>query len=216
MQNQSTEDYVKGIYTLKKEGKSVATSALAKHLSIGDGSVTDMLKRLSGKNLIHYTPYQGVVLTESGERLAMKMMRRHRLWEMFLVKFLSYSWHEVHDEAERLEHVTSDELERRLDELLGFPTHDPHGDPIPSADGAMPALNHICLDECSPGGMQTIVRVSDESPELLRYLIEIGIELKKKIRILRRIEFDGSVIVRIGTREVTLSPQIARTIFVEA
>ena len=114
--NQSTEDYIKSIYKLKKKGKAVATSALAKHLNIGDGSVTDMVKKLSERKLILYTPYQGVELTAAGRKLALKMMRRHRLWEMVLVQFFGYTWDEVHDEAERLEHVTSDELERRLDQ----------------------------------------------------------------------------------------------------
>lgn len=216
MRNQSTEDYVKGIYKLKKDGKAVATSALARHLSVGDGSVTDMLKRLSGKKLIHYTPYQGVVLTETGEQLAVKMMRRHRLWEMFLVKFLAYPIHEVHAEAERLEHVTSDELEQRLDELLGHPTHDPHGDPIPRVDGTIPAHHHISLDQCAPGDSRVIVRMSDENPELLRYLHEVGINLGKSIRIIRRIDFDGSIIAKIGSGDITLSLPIAQTIFVDA
>src|SRR6266436_6373372 len=115
MPNQSTEDYINIIYRLQAEGKSVSTSLLARHLKIGDGFVTDMVKRLSEKRLIHYEPYQGVTLLAAGERLALKMMRRHRLWEMFLVKFLSYAWDEVHEEAEKFEHVISDEMERRLD-----------------------------------------------------------------------------------------------------
>ena len=108
MANQSTEDYIKGIYKLQQKGKTVATSELAEHLKIGDGSVTGMVKKLSDKKLIHYTRYQGVSLTERGRRLALKTVRCHRLWEMFLVKYLGYSWDEIHDEAERLEHVTSD------------------------------------------------------------------------------------------------------------
>src|SRR5262245_8863176 len=137
MSNQSTEDYIKSIYRLQTGKKTVLTSVLAKHLKIGDGSVTDMIKRLSEKKLIHYEPYQGVTLTEAGKRLALKMVRRHRLWEMFLVRYLGYSWHEIHDEAERLEHVTSDVLESRLDKVLGYPKVDPHGDPIPDVHGEL-------------------------------------------------------------------------------
>ena len=129
--NQSTEDYIKGIYKLRKNGNGVSTSELARHLNIGDGSVTGMLKKLSDKKLIKYIPYKGVSLTESGTKLALQMIRRHRLWEMFLVQFLGYRWDEIHNEAERLEHVTSDAMERRLDKALGFPKFDPHGDPIP-------------------------------------------------------------------------------------
>ena len=214
MQSESTEDYIKAIYRLKKDGRGVYTSELAKFLRIGNGSVTDMLKRLSVRKLIHYTPYQGVKLTTSGERLAMTMMRRHRLWEMFLMKFVGYSWHEVHDEAERLEHVTSDVLERRLDELLGFPTHDPHGDPIPNAKGIMPEVRQLSLDQCPVGKNSTVVRVSDESPEMLKYLRKIGLGLNRKIRVLERIQFDGSVILKIGSKEFPLSATMARGVFV--
>ena len=119
MENQSTEDYLKGIHKLGSDGGDVTTSALARHLGIGDGSVTDMLKKLASKKLIRYVPYRGVSLTETGRKTAIKMMRRHRLWEIFLVKHLGYGWDEVHEEAERLEHVTSDEMERRLNEMLG-------------------------------------------------------------------------------------------------
>src|SRR6266404_2367693 len=121
MANQSTEDYIKSIYKLQQSGKDVTTSELARHLRIGDGSVTDMVKKLSAKKLIQYRPYRGVSLTESGARLALRMVRRHRLWEMFLVKFLGYRWDEIHDEAEQLEHVTSDGMEQRLDKALGYP-----------------------------------------------------------------------------------------------
>lgn len=216
MANQSTEDYVKGIYKLGKKGKSVATSELAKHLNIGDGSVTDMVKRLSDKKLISYVPYQGVNLTESGRRLAMKMMRRHRLWEMFLVEFLGYRWDEVHEEAERLEHVTSDDLEVRLDKALGHPKVDPHGDPIPTASGELVELHSQSLDEANAGVIYVVVRVSDESPEVLQFLQKKGLGLNKKIKVKQKIQFDGSVIILLQKKEITLSQKMAKSIFVQA
>jgi DtxR family Mn-dependent transcriptional regulator len=215
MQSQSTEDYIKGIYKLKKKGKSVATSALAKHLNVGDGSVTDMVKKLSGRKLIRYTPYQGVELTESGRTLALKMMRRHRLWEMFLVQFLGFRWDEVHEEAERLEHVTSEDLEQRLDKALGYPKVDPHGDPIPSAGGDLHELPYTSIAECSIGKSYVIVRVSDESPEILQYLTRLGLTLAKKVKLESKLAFDGSVIVVASGRKIPLSDTLAQSIFVE-
>lgn len=214
MPNQSTEDYIKGIYKLAGAGMPVATSALAKHLRVGDGSVTDMLKKLSEKKLIRYTPYQGVGLTPAGKKLALKMMRRHRLWEMYLVRFLSYGWDEVHEEAERLEHVLSEKMEQRIDQALGFPQIDPHGDPIPTADGNMPDISYRTLDECAVGELCTIVRVNDESPEMLQYLKKIGLHLNRKVRIRARIQYDGSVIIGFESKEIPLSVKLAKNIFV--
>jgi len=215
MQTQSTEDYVKSIYKLKKEGKSVSTSSLAKHLNIGDGSVTGMVKKLSDKKLIHYKPYQGVELTEAGRRLALKMTRRHRLWEMFLVQFLGYQWDEVHDEAERLEHVTSDELEARIDQALGFPKVDPHGDPIPTVTGELVEHTYKNLTECEAGKNYVIVRVSDESPEVLQYLTKSGLSLNKKVKLIQKIQFDGSVVIKVRSQQMPLSQRLAQSIFIE-
>ncbi len=216
MQNQSTEDYIKGIYQLRRRtGAAVSTSDLARHLKVGDGSVTDMVKRLSAKKLLNYVPYKGVTLTEVGVKLAMKTIRRHRLWEMFLVRHLGYSWDEVHEEAERLEHVTSLELEERLDRALGSPSVDPHGDPIPTREGELKELIHPSVAECREGGRYRIARVSDESPEVLQYLKKLGLTLNKRIAIKQMIKFDGSVIVEWNKREIFLSGLMARNIFVE-
>ena len=214
--SQNTEDYIKGIYKLQKGGQKVTTSALAKHLGIGDGSVTDMVKKLSQKKLIRYTPYRGVVLTDTGARLALKTVRRHRLWEMFLVQFLGYSWDEIHDEAERLEHSTSDEMERRLDRALGFPKVDPHGDPIPSVKGEVATIEYLSLADSEVGREGSIVRVSDDSPEVLRYMEKLGVVLNKKVKVVDKIQFDGSVIIKMGSHEISLSRQMAQGIFVEA
>lgn len=214
MLNQSTEDYIKSIYKLKSKGKTVTTSALAKQLQIGDGSVTDMVKKLSEKKLLRYTPYQGVELTEEGRKLAMKMMRRHRLWEMFLVQFLGYRWDEVHDEAERLEHVTSDELERRLDKALDYPKVDPHGDPIPPLNGELEELKYISLDASEIGKRYVVVRASDDNPEVLQHATRLGLTLNKKIIVKERTSFDNSMLVRIGQKEHFVSQRLAEAIFV--
>jgi DtxR family transcriptional regulator, Mn-dependent transcriptional regulator len=216
MQTQSKEDYIKSIFILQKENESVATSVLAKHLGIGDGSVTDMMKKLSGKKLINYEPYQGVTLTPSGRRLALKMVRRHRLWEMFLVKFLGYTWDEIHNEAEALEHVTSDDLEQRIDKALGFPKVDPHGDPIPTSTGELTEITDKNLSDCYEGEPGIVVRVKDESQEVLKYMTKLGLSLNKKITVMQKIQFDGSVIVEIDGREVALSEKLAKSIFVQA
>lgn len=215
MANESTEDYIKSIYKLRKKGKAVATSELAKHLEIGDGSVTDMVKKLSAKKLIEYQPYRGVSLTELGKKLALKMVRRHRLWEMFLVKYLGYSWDEIHDEAERLEHVTSDEMEHRLDKLLGYPKVDPHGDPIPSSDGQIDDGDMESLSEFGPGDSVRIVRVSDADPEVLKHAAELGFELQTKLVVTKKLEFDGSMSVKVGARKCFVSSKLAQHIYVE-
>lgn len=216
MPNQSTEDYIKSIYKLQKEGKAVLTSELAKHLNIGDGSVTDMVKRLSIKKLLRHKPYRGVELTEEGKRLALKMLRRHRLWEMFLVKFLFYTWDEVHNEAERLEHVTSDEMEHRLDEALGYPKTDPHGDPIPTANGELRERIYTALRECHVGDKVEVLRVSDDDPALLQHAAKLGLALHAKIIIKEKLSFDGSMKVKIGTKHHFISCQLAEAIFVKA
>ena len=215
MKDRSTEDYIKSVYRLQQGRKSVSTSILAKHLKIGDGSVTDMLKRLSEKKLIHYEPYKGVTLTETGKRLALKMVRRHRLWEMFLVRFLDYPWDEIHEEAERLEHVTSDEMEQRLDRALGYPKVDPHGDPIPNTNGVVIDIAGQPLTEFNEKESVRIIRVSDDNADILQHAAKLGLVLQKKITIIKKLAFDGSMIVRIGSKEQFISQQVAHSIFVE-
>jgi DtxR family Mn-dependent transcriptional regulator len=216
MPTQSIEDYIKVIYKLESQGQPASTSALARHLGIGDGSVTEMLKKLSEKKLIHYKPYQSVRLTEAGRKIALRTVRRHRLWEMFLVQFLGYSWDEIHEEAERLEHITSDELERRLDKALGYPKVDPHGDPIPNAKGELSPLRYRSLAEMKVGDQGTIVRVRDDSPEVLQYLTKVGLVLNKQVKVVKTIQFDGSVIIKLSTQEIPLSQALAESIFVDS
>jgi DtxR family Mn-dependent transcriptional regulator len=212
--NQSTEDYIKGIYKLQHHTASVTTSSLAKHLRIGDGSVTGMMKKLSAKKLIQYKPYKGVALTETGKQLALQMVRRHRLWEMFLVQFLGYSWDEIHDEAERLEHVTSDEMDRRLDKLLGYPRFDPHGDPIPTQHGELDGMTLTSLATFDEGDTVKILRVTDEA-NVLQHATKLGLRLNTKVTVKKKLKVDGSMALKIGTKEQFISRQVANAIFAE-
>ncbi|MCK5573740.1 MAG: metal-dependent transcriptional regulator, partial [Bacteroidetes bacterium] len=158
---------------------------------------------------------RGVELTQAGRKVALKIMRRHRLWEMFLVKFLGFSWDQIHEEAERLEHVTSDLLEQRIDRVLGHPHVDPHGDPIPSADGVVKDHTLTTLAEASPGSVVVVTRVRDGSPEILRYMALLGIDLQKTLRVNEAIDFDGSLRIQMGSREQFISAKLAESIYVE-
>ena len=215
MVNRTTEDYVKSIYALGKESARVSTSALAAQLGVADASITGMLRRLSRAGLVRYERYRGVSLTPYGRRLALKIVRRHRLWEMFLMKFLEYSWDEIHAEAERLEHVTSDALEERLDRALGFPVADPHGDPIPTADGRLGPQHDSRLSDAAPGSVVTVARISDADPEVLKRASTLGIGLQRKIHVKEQIAVDGSLRVRVGSKERFISAKLAENIYVE-
>lgn len=211
----TTEDYLKAICMLEQGGQRVSTSALASRLQLADASITGMLKKLARKGLVRYERYRGVELTVPGRKLALKIMRRHRLWEMFLVKFLGFSWDQIHEEAERLEHVTSDLLERRLDHALGHPHADPHGDPIPTEDGVLMDHKLAKLAETRPGSVVLVTRVRDGDPEILRYMALLGIGLGRKIRIKEAIDFDGSLRVQIGAKEQFISARLAESVYVE-
>jgi DtxR family Mn-dependent transcriptional regulator len=215
MPNISTEDYIKAVYRLERTGAKVTTSSLATQLQISDASVTDMVKKLSDRDLLSYKKYRGVDLTAKGKRMALKIVRRHRLWEMYLVKFLGFSWDQVHDEAERLEHVTSEEMERRLDEALGFPAADPHGDPIPSLRGELRRPEYTALTTFAEGDVVRVLRVSDDDSKMLQHATRLGVELKKRLTVKQKMSFDGSMVVRVGTKERFLSKEMAGAIFVE-
>jgi len=216
MKNQSTEDYLKAILKLGGDSHGVSTSALARTLGIGDGSVTDMVKKLAARGLIVHVPYQGVSLTAAGNRIARKMMRRHRLWEIFLTKHLGYAWDEVHDEAENLEHATSDELESRLSSMLGDPDTDPHGQPVPSPDGTMAVPADRPLTDFDTGDRVRITRVSDDDSAILQHAALLGLSLKKKITIREKRPFDGSLVVMVGRQERFISREVAASIFAES
>lgn len=188
------ENYLKAIYHLMQESEgSVSTNAIADSMQTRAASVTDMLKKLSAKKLIDYRKYYGVSMTDSGQRAALEIIRKHRLWETFLVEKLNFAWDQVHEVAEQLEHIQSPLLIQRIDALLGYPTHDPHGDPIPSEQGKIAEQPQILLSELKSGTPANIVAVNDSSPDFLRYLDRIGISIGSQVQILEKLPFDGSI-----------------------
>lgn len=215
MARHQAEDYLKSIYKLQEDGGRVSTSSLSERLQVSAPSVTEMIKKLADEGVLTYAPYKGVELTAEGRRRALKILRRHRLWEVFLVQVLKYPWHEIHEEAERLEHMTSEKLERRLDEALGFPRTDPHGHAIPSPEGSIDHHRYTALSEVRPGGSVTVARVNDTDSQVLVYASRLGIALGKKIKVKERVDFDGSLRVEIGRKEQFVSAKLAGDIFVE-
>ncbi len=209
------EDYIKNIYKLQSDQDKVTTSSLADALNVSAASVTDMIKKLSERSLIKYMPYQGVELTRRGRIMALRTLRRHRLWEMFLVEYLDYTWDEVHDEAEKLEHIMSEDLEARIDKALGFPKHDPHGHPIPTKNGEIIEDDHPSLAELKINDTGRVVRVNDVSQSLLKYMASMGIQINWRIKVLEIVEFDGSMRVQVNSTESFVSRQVARNIFIE-
>ncbi|MBI3578966.1 MAG: metal-dependent transcriptional regulator [Ignavibacteriales bacterium] len=215
MASEQVENYLKNIYKLQSAEGKVTTSSLSERLQISAPSVTEMIKKLAEEGSVTYTPYKGVELTDAGRKRALRIIRRHRLWELFLVEVLKFPWDEIDEEAERLEHITSEKLEQRLDEALGYPRRDPHGDAIPTIEGAVEHLNHASLAEAKPGVTLVVARVSDSSPEILQYAAKMGIKLKRKIKVKERMEFDGSLRVEVGKKEQFISSKLAKNIFVE-
>ncbi|EFO79739.1 FeoA family protein [Oscillochloris trichoides DG-6] len=217
-QNQSSritpaiEDYLKAIYTLQQQGGVVTTSMLGDQRGFKPGSVTGMIKKLAEMCLVQHTPYQGVQLTPEGERIALEVIRHHRLLELYLVEALGYSWDEVHEEAERLEHHISEKLEARIAAHLGNPDVDPHGDPIPTLDGHLPVSANLRLADLVVGDWARITRVRDQSAERLRYLANLGLTPGKCIQIAESAPFDGPISLRIGTHVYPLDRRLARTI----
>lgn len=211
----SEENYIKTIYHLSGQTEGgVATNAIAARMETKASSVTDMIKKLSDKNLVEYKKYQGVILTPEGLLAAKMIVRKHRLWEVFLVDKLSFAWDEVHDVAEELEHITSAKLIDRLDEFLGFPTEDPHGDPIPDAQGRIKTIDKQLLSELGVGQLGLCVGVKDSSSEFLQYLDKNGISLGAKIKVLEKEVFDGSLQLEVNGKTLPVSGKIAGNLFV--
>ncbi len=210
------EDYLKAIYLIQQRGEVVTTSLLGEQLGgLKPGSVTGMVKKLAELNLLDHIPYQGVRLTAAGERIALEVLRHHRLLELYLVEALGYSWDEVHEEAEALEHYISEKLEARIAAHLGQPTVDPHGDPIPTLDGTLPDCQSMCLTDLSEGTTARIVRVSDQSAERLRYLADLGLVPGAVVQITAIAPFGGPVSIRVGETIQPVDQRLARTILVE-
>ncbi len=209
------ENYLKEIYHLSGSGKTeVPTNAIAEKLKTTPASVTDMIKKLSQKGLVMYKKYRGVNISEEGKMHALKIIRKHRLWETFLVEKLNFSWDEVHEVAEQLEHIQSQLLVERLDKFLGNPEFDPHGEPIPSATGELKVKERILLAEMQTGQQGSVTAVVDSDTSFLQYLDKIGIAIGVTVKILEEIAYDQSMLLKIdGTKEVYVSQQASQNIY---
>ena len=212
----SEENYLKTIYHLTAVSDAdISTNAIAEKIATKASSVTDMLKKLAEKNLVNYIKYQGVSLTDKGKLSAKMIVRKHRLWETFLVEKLDFSWDEVHDLAEQLEHIKSEKLINKLDEFLNFPTEDPHGDAIPNAEGKILNIKKQLLSEFPENQIGICVGVKDNSSDFLKYLDKQEIALGSKIEIIEKESFDSSFRIRVGDKEIAISNKIANNIYIK-
>lgn len=210
---ETEENYLKAVFSLLPEKSDdqgmVHTNAIAQHLGTSAASVTDMVKRLTKKGLLAYKPYHGVSLTDKGEKIALNIVRKHRLWEVFLVEKLQFSWDNVHEVAEQLEHIQSPELIRRLDSFLSYPKFDPHGDPIPSETGEIQKRETYRLADIQPNQSVTIVGVSTDETSFLQYLDKLGLTLGTKIQVTDRIPFDNSIQIEKDNMPIVISGNVA-------
>jgi DtxR family Mn-dependent transcriptional regulator len=210
------ENYLKAILRLSTPpGMTVSTNAIAAQLETSAASVTDMLKKLAEKELITYQRYKGALLTEPGNKIATRLVRKHRLWEVFLVETLGMTWDEVHDIAEELEHIQSDQLIDRLDAFLGFPKYDPHGDPIPNAQGKYTLRAQLLLTELKPGQEGMVIGVKDADNQFLKHLSDKGITIGKKAKVLDSDSYDQTVRLTIEDHELSIAGKVAQNILIK-
>lgn len=208
------ENYIKAIYHLQHKHEKVSTTLLAAEMNTRPASVTDMLKKLRAKRIVHYQRYKGFTLTESGNKTALTVIRKHRLWEYFLVHKLGFEWDKVHNVAEELEHISSTELVVRLDDFLGNPSFDPHGDPIPDNKGKIKVIKQSNLASLPLKKMVAVCSVRNQSPEMLDLLNHFHIGIGTKLKVNRRFEFDGSVEIKIDKQaSMIVSEQVAQNVF---
>lgn len=211
----SKEDYIKVIYQLESHpDKSVSTTDVANKLEVSKAATSEMVQRLSEQGFLNYEKYRGMSLTDEGKKTALHIIRRHRIWELFLMDVLGLTWSEVHAEAEILEHSTSDFLIERLDKYLGYPKFDPHGEPIPDQFGNLPELpDCVSLQLCEVGKYYRLVKVTDSSKELMNYFTEIGLSLNKLVLIVARLSYDNSTIIQVGNDSFNISEKISSNLF---
>lgn len=217
MISQAEENYLKALFHLTNETEEkveAGTNELAFYLEVKPATVNDMLKKLKEKELVSYKKYGKIMLTQQGREYAVEVVRKHRLWETFLYEKLEFSWDEVHEVAEQLEHIKSKKLVEQLDRFLGFPKTDPHGDPIPNAKGEIKYLKRKTLTDIPVGAVCKLVAVKDSSASFLQYAVQIGLGLSSKIKIISRQEFDGSVEIEIDNKRSTVSQKFAENLFV--
>jgi len=212
----SEENYIKAIFHLQAENETVTTNALAQELLTRPASVTDMMKKLKTKKLLHYQPYQGFRLNNEGKKVALGIIRRHRLWEYFLSEKLKFEWDEVHEVAEELEHVSNKKLTDKLDEFLGYPKFDPHGDPIPDIHGKMENYQRVSISDLPVNTIAEVCHVANQSSEMLELMRHKNIVIGTKLEVKRKFAFDNSVEIKIRQQApVTISEQLAKNIFVK-
>ncbi len=211
----SEENYIKSIYHLQQDTGLVNTNSLAAEMKTRPASVTDMLKKLKSKKLLQYEKYKGFKLNEAGKKAALDVVRKHRLWEYFLVEHLKFDWDKVHPIAEELEHVSSEELVQRLDNFLGNPLFDPHGDPIPDKNGKIPVINQQKLSDIPLKVMMTVSSVRNQTVQMLEMLNHYNIALGTQIMVLKKFEFDGSLEIKVLKQSACIiSEQVAKNVFV--
>lgn len=216
MLSSTEENYLKAIFDLSsKTPGAVSTNAIAAAMNTSAASVTDMIKRLTDKGYTVYEKYKGVILSNSGLSIATQLLRKHRLWETFMVEKLDFSWDEVHPIAEQLEHIQSEELIDRLERFLGYPRFDPHGDPIPDKQGRFTYRRQLPLSELEPGAVAVVVGVGEHSAEFLRYVQQLGLVLGTQLSVVERFEYDRSLLLRIeGRGEQTVSQKVSHHLYV--
>ena len=211
----SEENYIKSIFHLQQDTGLVNTNSLAAEMHTRPASVTDMLKKLKGKKLLQYEKYKGFKLNEAGKKAALAVVRKHRLWEFFLVEKLKFDWDKVHTIAEELEHIDSEELIQRLDNFLGNPSFDPHGDPIPDKNGRIPAIKQLSLSDIAVKKKVTVSSVSNQTAPMLEMLKHYHIYIGTRLMVLKEFEFDGSLEIQVAKQQVCIiSEQVAKNIFV--
>ncbi len=212
----SEENYIKNIFHLQAENKEgISTNLIAGSLQTKPSSVTDMVKKLAVKKILSYQPYKGVLLTDKGKKVAASIIRKHRLWEVFLVEKLNFHWDEVHEIAEQLEHIQSDELINRLDLFLDFPDFDPHGDPIPDKYGKIKITEKKVLSELKKNQRGVIIGVKESGSDFLQYLDKRKIKIGSKIKVLGKEFFDGSMIIQVRNEQFFISKKIAKNLFIK-
>ena len=215
MFTQTEENYLKAIFHLSEiSSKGISTNAIAKKLATKASSVSDMIKKLSEKKVVAYKKYQGVLLTDLGKKTASNIVRKHRLWEVFLVEKLNFSWAEVHEVAEQLEHIKSPKLINELDALLGFPKQDPHGDPIPDTDGKYPQIEKRLLSTLKADEKGICIGVQDSSSAFLEFLDKQNIALGNEIKVIEKEPFDGSLQIEIAQRKFSILNKIATNLYI--
>jgi len=214
--SQTEENYLKAIFKICEREDSASTNAISNEMQTSAASVSDMLKRLAKKELIHYEKWRGVTLLEKGNTIATNLIRKHRLWEVFLVKKLKFSWDEVHEIAEQLEHIKSEELVKRLDDFLDHPKFDPHGDPIPDKDGVFASRKQLPLSDLEIGDEGLVVGVQEHSSAFLQYLDRVNLILGAKVKLLERFEYDESVRILVNEeQEQVLSNKVSQNVFLK-